>query len=278
MDIKHVSDLSDGELDIYTSISEKQLMRINEPLPGIFIAESAKILRRALDAGYEPVSVLMDERILDTSERGLIEECGDIPLYAGSEAVLDQLTGYHLTGGVLCAMKRKELASPETVMNGSRIAVLEGVTNPTNIGAIFRNAAALGIDGVLLTRSCCDPLYRRAVRVSMGTVFMIPWTYIDGRGVKWPADGMRLLSESGFKTAAMALKEDSLSIKDVSAINPEKLAILLGSEGYGLSDETIGLCDYTVMIPMSNGVDSLNVAAASSLAFWELADTVNTAC
>ena len=265
------------ELRIYTSLSETQLYHINEPLKGIFIAESPKVIDRALDAGYKPVSLLVDEQELSKDASRILERIsalpgGPVPVFAAKEEILRKLTGFPLTRGCLCAMERRALPTiEETVRNASRIAVLEEVVNPTNVGAIFRSAAALGMDAVLLTHGCSDPLYRRAVRVSMGTVFQIPWTFTgDRKEAGWPEPGISLLGELGFKTVAMALKSDSLSISDPVLHREPKLAILLGTEGEGLSEETIALCDYTVMIPMDHGVDSLNVAAASAVAFWEL--------
>lgn len=265
------------ELRIYTSLSETQLYHINEPLKGLFIAESPKVIDRALDAGYKPVSLLVDEQELSKDASRILERIsamsgGPVPVFAAKEEILRKLTGFPLTRGCLCAMERRALPTiEETVRNASRIAVLEEVVNPTNVGAIFRSAAALGMDAVLLTHGCSDPLYRRAVRVSMGTVFQIPWTFTgDRKEAGWPEPGISLLGELGFKTVAMVLKSDSLSISDPVLHREPKLAILLGTEGEGLSEETIALCDYTVMIPMDHGVDSLNVAAASAVAFWEL--------
>ena len=265
------------ELRIYTSLSETQLYHINEPQKGLFIAESPKVIDRALDAGYKPVSLLVDEQELSKDASRILERIsamsgGPVPVFAAKEEILRKLTGFPLTRGCLCAMERRALPTiEETVRNASRIAVLEEVVNPTNVGAIFRSAAALGMDAVLLTHGCSDPLYRRAVRVSMGTVFQIPWTFTgDRKEAGWPEPGISLLGELGFKTVAMALKSDSLSISDPVLHREPKLAILLGTEGEGLSEETIALCDYTVMIPMDHGVDSLNVAAASAVAFWEL--------
>ncbi len=274
MNIKKINDLSEKEIEIYTKLSEVQLLRFNEPNPGIFIAESLKILERALNADYTPLSLLIDERIINTPAMNIVSKCGDIPVYSASSGVLDELTGFHLTGGVLCAMMRKPAPNPSDIIkDAKRIVILENVTNPTNVGAIFRSAAALGMDAVLVTRSCSDPLYRRSARVSMGTVFQIPWTYIDNKKTPWPTEGMRILSENGFKTSAMALKNNSISIRDPKLKNEDKLAILMGSEGYGLMDETLDICDYIIKIPMYHNVDSLNVAAASALAFWELGNS-----
>lgn len=265
-----VVDLTVPELDIYTRLNEVQLLRYNEPARGIFIAESPKVIGRALDAGFEPLSILAERGQTKDRAGELIARCGDIPVYTAEAEVLTRLTGYTLTGGLLCAMERLPLPDVREIVSGARrIAVLENVVNPTNVGAIFRSAAALGIDAVLLTPGCSDPLYRRAVRVSMGTVFQIPWTYF-GRGAGWPEEGMGLLRELGFRTVAMALRENSVSIDDPRLAAEEKLAIVLGTEGDGLAESTIADCDYTVRIPMSHGVDSLNVAAASAVAFWQL--------
>ena len=269
--IINITDFSAPELDIYARMTENQLLHIYEPKRGIFIAESPKVIGRALDAGCVPISILIEEKHVETEGKNIIERCGDIPVYTAPFDVLTQLTGFQLTRGMLCAMYRPELPSVEKVCEGAkRIAILENVVNPTNIGAIFRSAAALNMDAVLLTPACSDPFYRRASRVSMGTVFQIPWTYFDRKNCTWPQQGMEVLQKLGFKTAAMALKEDSVSIDDPGLLAEEKLAIILGTEGDGLATETIADCDYTVMIPMSHSVDSLNVAAASAVAFWQL--------
>ena len=258
------------ELDIYARLSEVQLLRYKEPEPGLFIAESPKVIQRALTAGYEPISFLVEHRDLEGEAREILEQFPEIPVYTAEYEVLIRLTGFALTRGMLCAMQRRSLPSVEEICKDARrIAVMENVVNPTNIGAIFRSAAALHMDGVLLTGGCCDPLYRRAARVSMGTVFQIPWTYFHKK-MEWPKDGMKLLEKLGFKTVAMALRDDSVSIDDPQLLAEEKLAIILGTEGDGLANETIADCDYTVKIPMSHDVDSLNVAAASAVAFWEL--------
>ena len=265
-----ISDFQAPELDIYARTKEVVLLNRARPEEGIFIAESPKVVERALDSGCEPISILMEERHIEGEGKPVLERCKDIPVYTAEFDVLKELTGFPLTRGMLCAMHRPALPSVQQVgEHATRIAILEDVVNPTNVGAIFRSAAALGMDAVLLTPACCDPLYRRAIRVSMGTVFQIPWTYVDKHTV-WPEDGMKLLRELGFKTAAFALKDDSVSIDDPQLMNEEKLAILLGTEGDGLATETIADCDYTVKIPMSHGVDSLNVAAASAVAFWQL--------
>lgn len=258
-----VLDFHDPRLDVYARLTEAQLAQSPGPKTGLFIAESPKVIARALDAGCKPVSVLVERNNLNDETRSIIARCGDIPVYIGQNAVLAQLTGYKLTRGMLCAMERPALLPPEAaVQNTRRIAVLEDVVNPTNLGAIFRSAAALGMDAVLLTPGCCDPLYRRSVRVSMGTVFQVPWAFLD--------KPIGYLRELGFATAAMALKEDTLSIDDPRLQNEPRLAVVLGTEGEGLTDAAIAQCDYTVKIPMYHGVDSLNVAAASAVAFWEL--------
>ena len=268
--IIEITDFAAPELDIYARYSEVQLLRIHEPKPGIFIAESPKVVERALDAGYEPISMLVEHKHIETQARELIERCGDIPVYTAEYDVLTKLTGFALTRGMLCAMKRRTLpAVAEICGNARRIAVLENVVNPTNVGAIFRSAAALHMDAVLLTPGCSNPLYRRAMRVSMGTVFQVPWTIFPEKE-KWPEDGMTALQKLGFKTAAMALRNDTVNIDDPGLMSEEKLAIVLGTEGDGLGGDTIADCDYTVKIPMAHGVDSLNVAAASAVAFWQL--------
>lgn len=268
--IIEITDFESAELDVYARYSEVQLLRIHEPKPGIFIAESPKVIERALDAGYEPISMLVEHRHIETQAKGLITQCGDIPVYTAEYEVLTKLTGFTLTRGMLCAMKRRVLPTvAEVCQNARRIAVLENVVNPTNVGAIFRSAAALHMDAVLLTPGCSNPLYRRAMRVSMGTVFQVPWTIFPEKE-KWPEDGMACLQKLGFKTAAMALQNDSVSIDDAGLMAEDKLAVVLGTEGDGLGGTTIADCDYTVKIPMAHGVDSLNVAAASAVAFWQL--------
>ena len=260
-----ITDFSAPELDVYARLSEAQLLNREYPEKGMFIAESPKVIQRALDAGYRPVSFLVEDRHLETQAKELIKRCGDIPVYTAPVDVLTQLTGFMLTRGMLCAMRRPSLPSvTEVCANARRVAVLENVMNPTNIGAIFRSAAALNMDAVLLTPACSDPLYRRAIRVSMGTVFQVPWTWLEGENY------VEQLRQQGFQTAAMALKDDSLSIRDPRLMQADKLAIILGTEGDGLADCTIEGCDYTVKIPMTHGVDSLNVAAASAVAFWQL--------
>lgn len=267
-----ITDFDAPELDVYARLTEAQLLNKDHPEDGLFIAESPKVISRALDGGYEPVSVLVEKKqVLEDAETiAVLGKCGNVPVYTAEFEVLTKLTGFKLTRGMLCAMKRRRLPGLQEICNGcDRIAVLENVMNPTNVGAIFRSAAALHMDAVILTGGCSNPLYRRASRVSMGTVFQIPWTFVDN-SVIWPEEGMKILRELGFKTAAMALKEDSASIDDPELMKEDKLAVILGTEGDGLALETIADCDYTVMIPMSHGVDSLNVAAASAVAFWQL--------
>ena len=271
-EIIELTDLDEREeLQLYTSLNEAQLLHYYEPNGGIFIAESPKVIERALDAGCQPVSFLMEKKHVQTQGREILERCPDVPVYVAKPEILAQVTGYQLTRGMLCAMKRPDLLPVEEVCkHAKRIAILENVVNPTNVGAIFRSAAALGMDAVLLTGGCADPFYRRAIRVSMGTVFQIPWTYIEGKTCAWPEEGISCLRKMGFKTAAMALKNESVSIDDENLLAEEKLAVILGTEGDGLATDTIADCDYTVLIPMAHGVDSLNVAAASAVAFWEL--------
>ncbi len=267
-----ITDFDAPELDVYARLTEAQLLNKDHPEDGLFIAESSKVISRALDGGHEPVSVLVEKKqVLEDAETiAVLGKCGNVPVYTAEFEVLTKLTGFKLTRGMLCAMKRRSLPGLQEICNGcDRIAVLENVMNPTNVGAIFRSAAALHMDAVILTGGCSNPLYRRASRVSMGTVFQIPWTFVDN-SVIWPEEGMKILRELGFKTAAMALKEDSVSIDDPELMKEDKLAVILGTEGDGLAPETIADCDYTVMIPMSHGVDSLNVAAASAVAFWQL--------
>ena len=266
-----ITDFAAPELDVYARLTENQLVNRADPENGLFIAESPNVILRALDGGYEPVSLLMERRHIEGQASEVVARCGEIPLYTAPLPVLTELTGFPLTRGVLCAMRRRPLPKPEEICRGARrIAVLENIMNPTNLGAIFRSAAALGMDAVLLTPACCDPLYRRSVRVSMGTVFQVPWAYLGDDVGQWPEPGMTRLRQLGFRSAAMALREDSVSIDDPDLMAEEKLAIVLGTEGDGLGDGTIADCDYTVRIPMSHGVDSLNVAAASAVAFWQL--------
>ncbi len=276
MNIVEIKDLDIPELDIYARMSENQLAHIYEPDKGLFIAESPNVIERALAAGYEPVSILIEKKQLDMGLDGIMAACGEIPVYTAEYNVLTKLTGFALTRGLLCAMRRRDLPTLEEVCkNAHRVAVLENVMNPTNVGAIFRSAAALGMDAVLLTSGCSDPLYRRSARVSMGTVFQIPWTYIDDLTSKEKTgdekkNGIDRLRKLGFKTAAMALRKDTIDIGDPRLKAIDKLAVILGTEGEGLMDETIDASDHTIKIPMYHGVDSLNVAAASAVAFWEL--------
>ena len=305
INIIEIKDLDAPELQIYYNLNEAQLFHYFEPKPGIFIAESPKVIKRALDAGCVPMSFLMEKKHVKTQAKEILARCEklqsqdikqtdkmeaengnssmaaehdipvctaecEIPVYIAEIEVLAKITGYQLTRGMLCAMYRPTLPSVEQICkNARRVAILENVVNPTNVGAIFRSAAALGMDAVLLTSACADPLYRRASRVSMGTVFQIPWTYFD-KNACWPDGAMDVLHKLGYKTAAMALRDDSVSIDDEKTMAEEKLAIVLGTEGDGLADHTIADCDYTVKIPMTHGVDSLNVAAASAVAFWQL--------
>lgn len=296
INIIEIKDLDAPELQIYYNLNEAQLFHYFEPKPGIFIAESPKVIERALDAGCVPMSFLMEKKHVETQAKKILARCEklqsrdikqtdkmevengnsnmsaerEIPVYTAEVEVLAKITGYQLTRGMLCAMYRPALPSVEQLCkNARRVAILENVVNPTNVGAIFRSAAALGMDAVLLTPACADPLYRRASRVSMGTVFQIPWTYFD-KNASWPDGAMNVLHRLGYKTAAMALRDDSVSIDDEKMMAEEKLAIVLGTEGDGLADHTIADCDYTVKIPMTHGVDSLNVAAASAVAFWQL--------
>ncbi len=296
INIIEIKDLDAPELQIYYNLNEAQLFHYFEPKPGIFIAESPKVIERALDAGCVPMSFLMEKKHVETQAKEILARCEklqsrdikqtdkmevengnsnmsaerEIQVYTAEIEVLAKITGYQLTRGMLCAMYRPALPSVEQLCkNARRVAILENVVNPTNVGAIFRSAAALGMDAVLLTPACADPLYRRASRVSMGTVFQIPWTYFD-KNASWPNGAMDVLHKLGYKTAAMALRDDSVSIDDEKMMAEEKLAIVLGTEGDGLADHTIADCDYTVKIPMTHGVDSLNVAAASAVAFWQL--------
>lgn len=269
--IIEITDLNFPELDVYARLTEAQLRTRMETERGVFIAESPKVIELALNAGCAPLSFLMERRHQQGQGAPLMERCPGIPVYTADRDVLASLTGYALTRGILCAMQRPELQKAEALLDGSRrIAVLEGIVDSTNMGAIFRSAAALGMDAVLLTPTCCDPLCRRAVRVSMGTIFQVPWARIGDCPADWPEAGMELLHRHGFATAAMALDERAISIDDPRLQQEEKLAVLLGTEGDGLSHQTIARCDYTVMIPMEHGVDSLNVAAASAVAFWQL--------
>ena len=265
--IIEINDLTLPEVKLYSCTSEIPLLRYFEPKPGIFIAESPKVICRALDAGYHPMSMLVDKKRIAGLSGDIMDRCGDIPIYSADSDLLTQITGFHLTQGVLCAMRRRELPDVETVCSGAtRIAVLEDIMNQTNVGAIFRSAAALNFDAVLLTSGCCDPLYRRSIRVSMGTVFQVPWTLFDTKDL----DYVDKLKNMGFSTAAMALRDDSVGIDYPRLMAEKKLALIFGTEGEGLKSTTIDACDYVVKIPMAHGVDSLNVAAASAVAFWQL--------
>lgn len=275
--IIEITSLEAPELAVYTHLTEAQLRNRLEPEKGIFIAESPKVIKLALDCGYQPLSLLTERKHINGQAAEIIWRLGadasgnDIPVYTADDGILEALTGYALYRGVLCAMRRPILKTAEEVCRGAlRIAVLENIADATNVGAIIRSAAALNMDAVLVTPSCCDPLCRRAVRVSMGTVFQIPWTYIGADRAEWESSGAELLRGLGFKTAAMALDDNSVSMDDPRLAAESRLAIILGSEGDGLAKKTIADCDYTVKIPMSHGVDSLNVAAASAVAFWEL--------
>lgn len=269
--IIEVHDLAQPGPAVFAHLTETQLRNRLEPEQGVFIAESPKVIATALDAGCEPISLLMERKHIEGQARGILARCGDIPVYTADREVLAQLTGYQLTRGVLCAMRRPALPALEALCTRARrVAVLEDIVDAANVGAIFRSAAALGMDAVLVTPSCCDPLNRRAVRVSMGAVFQIPWTVTGGSPAQWPQPGLARLRALGFKTAAMALRDTAVSIDDPCLMDEEKLAVVVGTEGSGLSARTITDCDYTVRIPMAHGVDSLNVAAASAVAFWQL--------
>lgn len=269
--IIEITDFHAPELDPYARLTQNQLRNRLEPEKGIFIAESPKVIDRALDAGYKPVSLLMERKQITGPAAGILSRCGDAPVYTADREMLAELTGFELTRGVLCAFHRPAPRPVEELCkNARRVAVLEGIVDSTNVGAIFRSAAALNMDAVLINPSCCDPLCRRAVRVSMGTVFQVPWGQLGETPADWPEKGMDILHSLGFKTAAMALSDRSVSIDDEQLAKEPKLAIVLGTEGDGLAASTIASCDYTVKIPMSHGVDSLNVAAASAVAFWQL--------
>ena len=274
MKITKINDFNAPELDIFVRLTGAQLRSRLEPEKGIFIAESPTVIDVALDSGCEPIALLTDERLIHGSVEKIIERCDNIPVYSATREVLEQLTGFALTRGALCAMRRPTPKSIDEILRGAkRIAVLENIADSTNVGAIFRCAAALGIDAVLVTPGCCDPLCRRAVRVSMGTIFRVPWTTIGDKVSDWPILGLEKLRELGFKTAAMALSDNSVNIDDGKLLSEEKLAVVLGTEGDGLSKVTIAECDYTVKIPMENGVDSLNVASAAAIAFWQIKRT-----
>ena len=269
--IIEITDFHAPELDPYARLTQNQLRNRLEPEKGIFIAESPKVIDRALDAGYKPVSLLMERKQITGPAAGILSRCGDAPVYTADREMLAELTGFELTRGVLCAFRRPVPRPVEELCkNARRVAVLEGIVDSTNVGAIFRSAAALNMDAVLINPSCCDPLCRRAVRVSMGTVFQVPWGQLGETPADWPEKGMDILHSLGFKTAAMALSDRSVSIDDEQLAKEPKLAIVLGTEGDGLAAGTIASCDYTVKIPMSHGVDTLNVAAASAVAFWQL--------
>lgn len=269
--IIEITDFHAPELDPYARLTQNQLRNRLEPEKGIFIAESPKVIDRALDAGYKPVSLLMERKQITGPAAGILSRCGDAPVYTADREMLAELTGFELTRGVLCAFRRPAPRPVEELCkNARRVAVLEGIVDSTNVGAIFRSAAALNMGAVLINPSCCDPLCRRAVRVSMGTVFQVPWGQLGETPADWPEKGMDILHSLGFKTAAMALSDRSVSIDDEQLAKEPKLAIVLGTEGDGLAAGTIASCDYTVRIPMSHGVDSLNVAAASAVAFWQL--------
>lgn len=272
MNVYHITNLDQPEVQPYARLTEAQLRNRLEPDQGIFICESPKVIRVALNAGYRPLSMLTEEKFISTQASDIITRCPDMPVYTGSRQLLSSLTGYELTRGVLCAMHRPQLPTATELLTSLpadkplRVALLDNVVNSTNIGAIFRAAAGLGMDAVLLAANCCDPLIRRSVRVSMGTVFQIPWAYIDA----WHTNGIDLLHSFGLKVAALALVEDSIAINDPRLMAEERLVIVLGTEGDGLAHDIINKCDYKVSIPMANHVDSLNVAGAASIAFWQL--------
>ena len=272
--IIEITDFEDPQLDIYARLTENQLLNCRDGGGGIFIAESPRVIARALDAGCVPISFLAEKKHVEGQAGELIARCGEIPVYTAEFQVLTRLTGFQLTRGMLCAMYRPLLPSVrEVCAHAKRVAVLEAAENPTNVGAIFRSAAALNMDAVLLTPGCSNPLYRRAIRVSMGTVFQVPWTFLGGGEPEeeaWPKQGIRLLRELGFRTAAMALSQDALKMDDPRLKEEKRLAVVLGTEGDGLAPQTVAACDYVVRIPMAHGVDSLNVAAASAVAFWEI--------
>ena len=269
--IIEITDLADPALDVYARLTEAQLRNRLRPEDGLFIAESPKVIGYALDAGYAPVSLLLERRHIAGKAAPLLARVGEVPVYTAEPALLERLTGYPLTRGVLCAMRRRPLPGAEELcQDARRVAVLEGIVDTTNIGAIFRSAAALGVDAVLLSPSCCDPLNRRAVRVSMGTVFQVPWTYLGDSPADWPEAGLKRLKALGFESVALALSDDSLDIDDPALASRPRLALVLGTEGDGLAPATIARCDFTARIPMAHGVDSLNVAAAGAVAFWEL--------
>ena len=271
MEIIRIEDFSDPRLDVFVRLTGAQLRSRLEPERGVFIAESPTVIEVALDSGCEPIALLTDERLINGAVEKIIKRCEGVPIYSATKDVLEQLTGFALTRGALCAMKRPQMPSISELLDGARtVAVLENIADSTNIGAIFRSAAALGVDAVLVTPDCCDPLCRRAVRVSMGTIFRVPWGVIGESQADWRERGVELLRSHGFKTAAMALNENSVNIDDPDLMKEERVAVILGTEGTGLAKSTIEKSDYTVMIPMQNEVDSLNVAAAGVIAFWQL--------
>ena len=273
MNVIRVQDLHIPQLQLYLERAETQLMHCNEPGPGIFIAESPNVITRALDAGYEPVSVLIEQDQMKGENEKLLQRCGNVPVYVAQHEMLSRITGYPMMRGFLCAMRRRTMPSAEEIIGrmpaACRLAILENVENPTNVGAIFRSAAAMNVDALILAGGCSDPLYRRAIRVSMGCVFQIPWTVISRKDAAWPSEFIGYLRKNGFISAALALDDHSVSIEEKRVCRAQKLALILGNEGYGLSRQTIEACDYTVKIPMAHGVDSLNVAAASAVAFWQ---------
>lgn len=275
MNVIQISDIDDARLDVFMHLTEAQLRNKLEPEKGIFIAESPKVIFRALDAGYTPVSFLLERRHLDALEKLFNTYHLDVPVYTGDDDMLAHLTGYTLTRGILCAMRRRPLPSVNDVLKGAhRVTILEDITNTENVGAIFRSAAALGVDAVLLTPECCDPLYRRAARVSMGTVFQVPWTRIGHDKHDWPGKGIQRLHDEGFACAAMCLSPASILLSDERLLHVSKLAMIFGTEGRGLRQKTIDACDVAVRIPMAHHVDSLNVAASSAVAFWQLCNVV----
>lgn len=269
--ITKVSDLSIPELKVFSMFTEAQMRQSRQAANGIFLAESPKVIEIALDAGCVPIAILMEEKLIEGQGRIVLERCPDIPIYTADSGLLSEITGYHLTKGMMCAMKRPaDRYMEEVCEDARRVVVMEGLTNVTNEGAIFRSAAALGMDAVLLTPNCCHPLNRRTVRVSMGAVFQVPWAFIGNNPDEWPGIGIAKLHAMGFKTAAMALSENAISLDEPVLKSEEKLAIIMGTEGDGLTEETLASCDYVVRIPMRHGVDSLNVAAAAAVSFWEL--------
>ena len=269
--IVEVNSLDDPRVEVYSQLTESQLRNRLEPEKGVFIAESVKVIKVALDEGYEPLSMLVERKFVDGLARDVIARCGDVPIYTGDTELLSQIAGYRLTRGVFCAMRRPRPKTIEEVCRGARrVVILDNVVDATNIGAIFRSAAALNFDAVLLSPTCCDPLIRRAVRVSMGTVFQIPWAYLKSKTAQPCCTDFQPVQLLGFKIAAMALNENAISIEDPRLIDEPKLAVMMGAEGDGLTQSALADCDYIVRIPMAHGVDSLNVAAASAVTFWQL--------